>query len=278
MVIPELSKLIFTSQKSMNNPNERNEFEILCIKIIENKILNYKKYYIIYINNNKEILEIQDNNIKSILQETSENNNLTEIEFPLIKYFYASNYPNYKNFIEEFNMIPNNFKQYPVPTNYLNACKDKSIEFLENFKYINPFVRYTLEKYSNKILRDEAKTILIKNEIDKNNEMKNLFNNFKKGWKNIYENLSNYDCNDKLPEKDITENDCLAYWLNDKSENDNGNICTAYKDFITYQNNFLKPLIENNAINEYLYPYSMTIKKNYCSKSNWKRISFFKYF
>ena len=73
--------------------------------------------------------------------------------------------------------------------------------------------------------------------------------------------MSNYDCNDKLPEKDITENDCLAYWLNDKSENDNGNICTAYKDFITYQNNFLKPLIENNAINEYLYPYSMTIKK-----------------
>ena len=115
MVIPELSKLIFTSQKSMNNPNERNEFEILCNKIKENTILNYKKYYKTYINNNKEILEIQDNNIKSILQETSENNNLTEIEFPLIKYFYASNYPNYKNFIEEFNMIPNNFKQYPVP-------------------------------------------------------------------------------------------------------------------------------------------------------------------
>ena len=75
MIIPELSKIIITNQKSMNNVNERNEFEILCNQVIENAILNYKNYYSTYINNNKEILEIEDNNIKSILQETSDINN-----------------------------------------------------------------------------------------------------------------------------------------------------------------------------------------------------------
>ena len=42
MIIPELSKIINANQKSMNNANERNEFEILCNQVIENAILNYK--------------------------------------------------------------------------------------------------------------------------------------------------------------------------------------------------------------------------------------------
>jgi hypothetical protein len=159
-------------------------------------------------------------------------------------------------------MIPNSFKRYPVISNYLNAGQDGSIEFLDNFNFINPFVRYTLDKYSNKISREEAKKIIIKTELDQDNEMEKLFNNFTKGWNNIYKNLSNYDCHGKLPEKNITEKDCLAFCLNDNLEDNYGKyIATAYKDFITYQNNFLKPLIENNGNNEYLYPYSLVIKK-----------------
>ena len=74
--------------------------------------------------------------------------------------------------------------------------------------------------------------------------------------------MSNYDNHGKLPEKNITEDDSLAYYLNDILEDNYGKyIATAYKDFITYQNSFLMPLIENNAINEYLYPFSITIKK-----------------
>lgn len=92
--------------------------------------------------------------------------------------------------------------------------------------------------------------------------MKKLFNDLKKGWKNIYKELSNYDCHGKLPEKMITEDDCLAYCLNDNKEDGYGKyIANAYKDFITYQNNFLKNLIENNSSIEYLYPYSKIFKK-----------------
>ena len=263
MIISELSKIISENNKNMNNPNERNEFENLCDRVIENAILNYNNYYTIYIKNNKEILEIEDETIKSILEETSDLNDLSKESYPLINYFYAANYPNYEKFLDQFNLIPNSNNQYPVITNYLNfTLKDEQIEFLENFELINPFVTYMIEKYSNKISREEAKKKLIKNEIENDENMKILFQNFKKGWEKIYKKLSNYDCHGQLPEKNISEEDCLAYCLNDNLEDNYGKyIATAYKDFITYQNNFLKSLIENNSNNEYLYTYSNQIKK-----------------
>ena len=92
--------------------------------------------------------------------------------------------------------------------------------------------------------------------------MEKLFKNFQKRRKNIYTILSNYDYHGKLPIKDINENDSLTYCLNDNLEDGYGKfIATAYKDFITYQNVFLKPLIENNLNNQYLYSYSNQIKK-----------------
>ena len=262
MIIPEFSKIIISNPKSMNDPKDRDKFEILCNKVVENAISNYKNYYPEYINNNKKILKIQDTSIKSILQETSDIKNLSEENFPLINYFYVSNYPNYNKFLEQFIMTSNSFNLYPVIINYLNASQDETIKFLDNFNLINPFVKYTIDKYSNKISREDAKKKIIKNELDQDNEMKELFNNFTKGWNNIYKKLSNYDCHGKLPEKNISEMDCLAFCLNDNLEDNYGKyIATAYKDFITYQNNFLKPLIENNGNNEYLYPYSLVIKK-----------------
>ena len=147
-------------------------------------------------------------------------------------------------------------------TSYLVAKQDESIEILKYFNNINPFVNYVLEKYSNKITREEAKITKIKDELINDKKMEKLFNNFKIGWKNIYKKLSNYDCHGKLPEKNITEEDCLAFCLNDNFEDNYGKyIATAYKDFITYQNNFLKNLIENNSNKEYLYCYANQIKK-----------------
>lgn len=171
MIIPELSGIIISNQNPMSTPNERNDFEILCDKVIEKAILNYKNYSQIYIDNNKKILEIEDNNIKSILQEATNINNLSGEDFPLINYFYTSKYPNYEIFLKEFSLVSKS--QYPVLNNYLNACNDKSFEFLKNFEYINPFVKYTLKKYSNKISREQSKKIIIKNELDIDDEMKN---------------------------------------------------------------------------------------------------------
>ena len=261
MIIPELTKLIIENTKTMKDNNEREEFENMFNEIIETAIRNYKNYYLKYRKNNKNILKIDDISIKSILQESSDIINLPAEEFPLINYFNVTNYPSYELFIERLNLIPNLMTQYPVLTNYLNALKDNSIDLLKNINIINPFVNYVLDKYSNKITREEAKKIKIKDEFG-DVEMKRLFALFKKGWHNIYKYLSNYDCHGKLLEKDITENDCLAFCLNDNFEDNYGKyIATAYKDFITYQNNFLKNIIDNNAQKEYLIPFKNQIQK-----------------
>ena len=262
MIIPELTDIILENEKEMKNNNERLEFENSCNQVVEQSLLNYKKYYDTYIKNNKEILEVGDISMKSILQETSDINNLPEKDFPLIKYFFAANYPNYELFSEKFDLIQNAMIQYPVLTNYLNARQSGSIDLLQNINNINPFINYVLDKYSNKITREEAKQKKIKDELINDEEMKRLFINFKEGWKNIYKTLSNYDCRGKLPEKNITEDDYLAFCLNDNFEDNYGKyIATAYKDFITYQNNFLKNIIDNNANKDYLYSYLNQIKK-----------------
>ncbi|OUM67355.1 hypothetical protein PIROE2DRAFT_58828 [Piromyces sp. E2] len=263
MVMPEIAQVIFENRNKMETSNERREFEILCDHIIDIAINNYKYYYKEYMKNNKAVLEIEDDTIKSILQETSNINNLPPSTYPLIKYFNAANYPTYEKFYEQFNSINKCMDQYPVLTNYINATENvENIQFLENFHLINPFVNYMLDKYNNKISRKEAKGIKLSQEIKRDDEMKKLFKNFKKAWKKIYKNLSNYDCHGQLPPKNLSKNDCLAYFLNDKFEDDYGKyIATAYKDFITYQNEFLNPLIKDNSNNEYLYPYSNQIKK-----------------
>eukprot|EP00833_Pecoramyces_ruminatium_P010934 jgi/Orpsp1_1/1184966/evm.model.c7180000091747.1 len=263
MIIPEISKIIVENNSNMMTPGDRDNFELRCDRIINNTLLNFTDYYKTYVNHNQEILEIKDDTIKSILQEISDITSLSPKIYPLISYFNATNYPNPEKFYEEFMSMSNLVEQYPVITNYMNACEnEENIKFLENFHLINPFIVYMLERYNNKISRKEAKEKKIKDEIKNDNKMRVLFNNFKKGWKNIYKRLSNYDCHGRFPPKNITENDCLAYCLNDNLEDGYGKyIATAYKDFITYQNEFLKPLVKTNLKYDYLYPYSNHIEK-----------------
>jgi len=261
MIMSEINELISRNEYSMTSPEEREIFEHECNNIVNEAISNYINYHLIYINNNNNILEIKDDTIKAILEETSNLNNLSQESYPFIQYFYAADYPSYGMFMDQFLQLQN-ISKYPVINNYLTCSLEKvqEIKFLENFKLINPLITYAIEKYSNKISRAQAKETLIKDELEDDEDMKKLFKMFRKGWKNIYKNLSNYDCHGKLPEKDITEEDCIAYILNDNREDNFGKyIASAYKDFITYQNSFLQSLIEPNAINSYLNPYAEQI-------------------
>jgi len=263
LVINDISKIIRDNTKGLLSPEERNEFEVLCNNVIENAITNYGSLSKIYIDNNNEILKVKNDTMKSILQETSELNSLPKEQYPFINYFYVANYPSSEIFDNQFMSIANRKDLYPVITNYMNSLSENDItQFLQNFELVNPLVTYCLNKYNNKISRKEAKETRIVDELNKDPHMKKLFLMFKKGWKNVYRNLSRYDCHGELPEKMINEKDCLAYILIDNNEDGYGKyIATLYKDFITYHNEFLKPLVINDPNIEYLYSYSGQLKK-----------------
>eukprot|EP00833_Pecoramyces_ruminatium_P007874 jgi/Orpsp1_1/1181906/evm.model.c7180000079088.1 len=250
LIIPEITKLIINNNSGLETLEERNSFENKCNIVIENEIANYMNNSETYIRNNKLILDIKEDTMKAILQETTNLDKLPEKYYPLIKYFNITSYPNFDSFNVQFETIPNRNKKYPVITNYLYALNNIKIninESLKIFNLINPLITYCLNKYNNKISRKEAKKIKIYKELQNDDNMRILFINFKNGWEKIYKRLSNYDCHGQLPEKNITENDCLAYILNDNLEDGYGKyIATAYKDMITYQNEFLKPLITND--------------------------------
>ena len=263
MIMPELSKVIIENKYIMNNNDEREKFEGLCNNIIIKSISkynNYDKTYTEYINKMKEIKDIS---IKSIIEEKRDINNLPEYNYPLMKYFHASNYPDDLLMHETFGLIMDSQIKYPVLTNYVKAELDESIQLLQNLNDINPFVNCVLNKYSNKITREEAKKRKIREELENDNNMKILFESFQKSWEKISAKLTNYDCRGELSDKKtISENDCLAYFLNDNFENDYGiYIATIYKVFITYQNDFLKDLVKNKSNNEYLHLYSNQIKR-----------------
>ena len=251
-ILPELSELIINHDNIFENPKERADFELLCNNIIENAISNYENTCKIYVDNNNKILHNQENTLKSIFEETSNINRLPPKIYPLIKFFKVIDYPTVEKFNEYFKSLPNRNEIYPVVTSYLNGvnttAEENPMEFLKSFKLINPLINYTLTKYNNKLSRTEAKNISIESELYRDQKMKILFNDFKKGWGKVYDKFTNYDCHDILPPKMITERDRLAYLLNDNFEDDYGKyIASFYKDIITKQNKFLEPLLRNDS-------------------------------
>jgi len=252
LIIPELSILITNNRKGLQKPEERDEFETLCNNVIEDIIKNYSNSKNIYIGNNNNILEIKDDTIESILQETSDPNKLSKKNmYPLINYYNLTKYPNKKDFEDQFKLIKNRINMYPVTTKYLNALSGEENDIgciSEIFNMLNPLVTYVLSKYDNKISRKDAKETKIEDELKTDPYMEKLFLSFQKGWELIYEKLPNYDCNGNLPIKKINEQDCLVYILNDKIERGYGQyIATAYKTIITCQNTFLNSLISDNT-------------------------------
>ncbi|ORX47098.1 hypothetical protein BCR36DRAFT_356114, partial [Piromyces finnis] len=260
MIIPKIAHLILSNDMKMVTAEERNQFEKECNEIIESALIesNFNNFYQQSIKDRNDILNYDDFTIKCILEETSDIERLPNNEFPLIRYFYAVNYSTYDEFYKLFNDIPDEVYKYPVLTTYFkysHKMPDK-IKILESFQFINPFVVYVLEKYSNKLARIEAKQISIKSELEKDEKMKNLFVNFKKGWNNIFEILTNFDCHGELTPKNIDENDCLAYVLNDTVEDGYGKyIATYYNDIISIHNEILKSLIPENNLKYYLKPF-----------------------
>ena len=251
LIFPEIAKIILENNSSLQRPEERDEFENKCNNVIENAIRNYKINSNTFIENNKKILDIKDITIKSIVQETSDLNNLSQMPlYPLINYFIVTKYPEEDSFYEQFEAIPNSTSKYPVMTAYLTAIQNKDNDIndiSEIFTLINPFIIYVLEKYNNKISRKDAKNIKIMDELDQDQYMGQLFESFQKGWEKIYKKLTNYDCHGDLPPKNITKEDCLAYVLNDNFEDGYGKyIASAYKTIITCQNEFLSRLISNH--------------------------------
>ena len=155
-------------------------------------------------------------------------------------------YPSQKQLESELDNIEGAINKYPILVNYFKQKKD--ISKLQNLSLINPFSNMMINKHSYKISREDAKSRKIDEEL---HEMKyekeyKSYKNFEKGWNNIYELATKYQCRPEMVPKKISQNDFITYCLNDDGEFEYGMyLASMYDLFITYQNTFLKSVIDN---------------------------------
>ena len=243
-IIPEFIKLI-QEYEDFSTAEKKTEFENKMNDIIINNLKEYSKYSMKYQNENSSLNSITQ--FETIIRENEILND--EEKFPYYKYFTSQKYPNEVNLKKVLIKYPDDSK-YPILKAYLKYKNDERIKKLQNIYLINPFENQLLKEYSFNISRIEAKQKKIKEVIEQKN-LKNLFDNFTKGWDNIYKDITQYNCQQFIS-KEILKSDPLASVLNDDGEIEYGmHIAGAYYYFIEAQNLFIdsvSPYLNKNNI------------------------------
>ena len=117
--------------------------------------------------------------------------------------------------------------------------------------------------YSFNISREEAKNRELRSEpiYSEAGFDKKLFN-FKRSWKGIKKKATKYTFHQIMEEKTLEDNDKLIYFLTDDNETNFGMyFAAAYENFISWQNDFLKYIIENAGNKSNLKIYVEYMKK-----------------
>ena len=246
--------------KEIKTINDRDKYEGDIEKLLEGCYKEYEDYSMDYNEINEKSLQIDKDNMKSLVLENKDIEKYDEEEYPFYKYFLMTTYPSKDNFKEQI-MINEN--KYPLISIILNEdLKEKYlIKYLPEF---NEFSNYMIEKYSYQITREYASKKLIKEEeIYKNENFKEKFDIFIENWEQIKEYSTNFVCmKDKMPIINLSADTPLAYFLNDNGELGKGMyIAAAYENFISWQNKILDKLIDTYKQSGILHHFVKNLEK-----------------
>ena len=250
MLFKDLSRTI-KKYKISKDKNDLINIESRVENIISRGIQNYPKYSKKY----NENQDIDITSLKTLVSEIvpPESGNYSQEEYPLFKYFH---YTEYKSENDMLNKMPNKDK-YPLIYLFISNYQDlKKLKYLPAF---NEFTNYMVNYYNYKISREEAKNRILENEeIVKDKEFDIKFKNFVNLWEHIKSNAVKYLCREDMVIKDTyTLKDKLSYFLNDGKELNNGMyLASACQNFIRWQNEFLREIIESykdgGILNKYI--------------------------
>ena len=273
-IFNDLSDLIINSE-DMETSELRENFEEKANEIVNKGIEKYEENYEKY----QRVIEIIKT--KNLL------NNFIILENDKLMPDVEKEYPYYYELIsiplvEENQLIEilnkDSEKKYPVLYNYLKTNK-KDVEYLKSFSKINNFINFTIEHYSNEISRYNAKSIKIKEEVEKKKSIpEKLFNEFLNGFNKskIYEiadKYLGYELKNKIELRELSKDDKLSCFLIDDGVIGYGmQLAAIYQKYISFQNTFLNNVTNNinddnnqkliylkNKINEEINPQKANI-------------------
>ena len=263
-----IEKLI--SCPKFNTKEEAVKFEkeingIIINKLKEQKLINILKQ----MNVNSMNLNFFSN--KSIIQERFPYEKYLEKDFPDFKYFYIFEFPNEEHFIKCFNSNDKNKEKYPIINCIIN--NDTIYTKIELMKYlpkINKLCNYMINFVSFKYSREEAKSILIKNEI-KDEEFFNSLKEFIPIYKKIRPHIKQQGCHvfGELYLEINEESVLLSDLCVDSGEMGIGLVLLAmYEEMVGWQNGFINEVInsENIQIKNYKDLFNSKIMIQDCEK------------
>jgi hypothetical protein len=268
MIFRKLSNLI-KDCKILKTLKQRENFEKEVENLVEECISNYPDFSIKYNEENKKQLELNNQDIKTIIAQLIPINEdiYPENEYPMLKYFNLTKYKTREDLI---NHMDNN-QNYPLLNQILlDKPEMRKMKYLPIF---NEFTNFMVDNYSFKISRDDAKKkILGKEEIFDDKQFRQKFEEFKEAWTNIKSEAIKYKCRDEMPPIDLTEEKPLINFLIDDGEWANGMyLSSADQNFISWQNSFVQPIIDSVAHDGILHYYVNNLKKKipiYTAKIN----------
>ena len=227
---------------SINNYDELIKLENQLDKLIQNKIIGYKKDYKSF--NNTIELDTKDKTNKYLFQYFVQEKNfeVNKNDFPFYNYFYYSDYINEDYLLKKLNYIEKD--KYPVLLKVLEKKKSKNNKkqySLDKLPIFNEVLNLFNEKYSYSIKRDKANKLLLKDikdqEIYINN--KSSIHNFMK----FYNNLK--ITNEQNNVMKLSEESTLSEFFIDDSNDIGKSYKFIYNQFINEQNNEISDLLEN---------------------------------
>ena len=245
---------------------EKSFNEIIINKIRDKNLIQDLK------NKNYDLLKISPFSAKSIIQELFPYTIYPENDFPDFKYFYLSELNGKEHFILKFNSKEKNKEKYPILNAIINNNElKKRIELMKYLPKINKICNYMINYVSFKYSRDEAKKILIKNEINEE-EIINLLDEFILIYKEIRPFIKEQGCHEFGDLfLDLNNNLFLSDLCVDSGELGFGLVLLGmYEEMANWQNSFINTVINssNENLNYYKDLYNSKIMIQDCEEEN----------
>ena len=288
MIFDKIIELI-NNLESLDTKEKLDKFEnsinkyILGIITDKNNISQLNKEYHQL---NNELLKLNPQNIKEIIQSNNNPSIYPQYLYPDIQYYFVSKIHDFNTFVQKFNSSKENVNKYALINILINKDSEitKDAINMKNLININKLSNLLLNIYSYKITREDAKGKILLNEVqyildnyneiknskisDENEFLKKYLDPFIESWNNIKNKSVQYKCrvlrNLEGGEKplEINYETCLSYFLVDDGEIEGGMfLASAYQNLIEWQNKFIDDIISKNNKEGILSSYVTQLEK-----------------
>ena len=271
-LFPKINDII-KNQEITNTKEKRLNFEEKFDNIITQCINEYQNYFEKYQKINNYISQIKLTSLKTIITE-QDFPELPEDKFPFFKYFTVPAFPKKDDLNIENDSIAR--EKYPVIFYYQTH---EEIEIDKNIVDLNSLEKELLSKYSFNITREDARKLIIKDEIvSKNDNTSELYLKFKEAYNKYNTYNRRMGCHDLKTNHILKDSDNLSYILNDNGVQKEGmHLAAIYQYFIDFQNQILDNILQNKLLYKNLGYFSESINNEiYIQDANKNEIVTFK--